>query len=43
MKFFTLVIGVLLILSVRAGDKKVDLSKIHGRIQFVQSFPGPAK
>jgi hypothetical protein len=27
-----------LILAVRAGDKKVDVSKIHGRIQFVQSF-----
>jgi hypothetical protein len=23
----------------RAGEKKVDVSKIHGRIQFVQSFP----
>lgn len=29
-----------LILVVRAGDKrKVDVSKIHGRIQFVKSFP----
>jgi hypothetical protein len=38
----SLVVGVLLaalILAVRAGDKKVDVSKIHGRIQFVQSFP----
>jgi hypothetical protein len=30
---------VLLNLGVRAGDKKVDVSKIHGRIQFVKSFP----
>jgi hypothetical protein len=29
----------LLALNVRAGDKKVDVSKIHGRIQFVKSFP----
>jgi hypothetical protein len=29
-----------LVLVVRAGDKKkVDVSKVHGRIQFVQSFP----
>ena len=28
-----------LILTGRASDKKVDVSKIHGRIQFVQSFP----
>lgn len=28
-----------LILGVRAGDKKVDVSKIHGRIQYVKSFP----
>ena len=27
-----------LVLVVRAGDKKVDVSKIHGRIQFVKSF-----
>ncbi|HEY8835807.1 MAG TPA: hypothetical protein VIM09_09505 [Chthoniobacterales bacterium] len=39
MKRITLVVGVLLTLSVRAGDKKVDVSKIHGRIQFVNSFP----
>jgi hypothetical protein len=25
-------------LVIRAGDKKVDVSKIHGRIQFVKSF-----
>jgi hypothetical protein len=43
MRRVTLVIGVLLTLSVRAGDKKVDVSKVHGRIQFVTSFPGPAK
>lgn len=29
----------LLILGVRAGDKKVNVSKIHGRIQYVNSFP----
>ena len=23
----------------RAGDKKVDVAKVHGRIQFVNSFP----
>jgi hypothetical protein len=28
-----------LALVVRASDKKVDVSKIHGRIQYVQSFP----
>jgi hypothetical protein len=27
-----------LVLIVRADDKKVDVSKIHGRIQFVKSF-----
>ena len=27
-----------LALVARAGDKKVDVAKIHGRIQFVQSF-----
>jgi hypothetical protein len=27
-----------LIVVVRAGDKKVNVSKIHGRIQFVDSF-----
>lgn len=26
-------------LAVRAGDKKCDVSKIHGRIQYVSSFP----
>jgi hypothetical protein len=26
-------------LAVRAGDTKVDVSKIHGRIQYVTSFP----
>ncbi|PYJ07393.1 MAG: hypothetical protein DMF06_15875 [Verrucomicrobia bacterium] len=30
---------LLLLLGVRAGDKKVDVSKIHGRIQYVRSFP----
>ena len=30
---------IVLALSVRASDKKVDVSKIHGRIQFVRSFP----
>jgi hypothetical protein len=30
---------VLLVLGVRAGDKKVNVSKIHGRIQYVKSFP----
>jgi hypothetical protein len=39
MKRATLIMAVLLALPVRAGDKKVDVSKIHGRIQFVQSFP----
>ena len=30
---------LLFVLIVRAsGDKKVDVSKVHGRIQFVQSF-----
>jgi hypothetical protein len=29
----------LLIIVVRAGDKKVDVSRIHGRIQYVKSFP----
>jgi hypothetical protein len=29
----------LLVLGVRAGDKKVDVSKVHGRIQYVKSFP----
>ncbi|MEY2564613.1 MAG: hypothetical protein QOH88_2806 [Verrucomicrobiota bacterium] len=30
---------VLFLPGVRAGDKKVDVSKIHRRIQFVKSFP----
>ena len=30
---------VLFVLAVRAGDKKVNVSKIHGRIQYVKSFP----
>jgi hypothetical protein len=29
----------LLVLAVHAGDKKVNVSKIHGKIQYVQSFP----
>ena len=29
----------LLALAVRAGETKVDVSKIHGRIQYVNSFP----
>jgi hypothetical protein len=28
-----------LILGVRAGDKKAHISKVHGRIQYVTSFP----
>jgi hypothetical protein len=39
MKRATLILVMLLALAARAGDKKVDVSKIHGRIQFVQSFP----
>jgi hypothetical protein len=35
----TAVFVCLHILAVQAGDKKVDVSKIHGRIQFVKSFP----
>jgi hypothetical protein len=35
----SIVVAILLAFSVRAGDKKVDVSKIHGRIQFVHSFP----
>ena len=30
---------VLLVFGARAGDKKVDVSKVHGRIQYVKSFP----
>ena len=29
----------LLLPGVRAGDKKVNVSKVHGRIQYVKSFP----
>jgi hypothetical protein len=29
----------LLLLGVLAGEKKVDVSRIHGRIQYVKSFP----
>lgn len=29
----------LLVIVVRAGDKKVDVSRIHGRTQHVKSFP----
>jgi hypothetical protein len=43
MKVATLIVVLLLAMSVRAGDKKVHVSKIHGRIQYVNSFPGPAK
>lgn len=33
-------VPIALILAVRAGDKKkIDVSKIHGRIQYVNSFP----
>jgi uncharacterized protein YlzI (FlbEa/FlbD family) len=38
----TLTVALVLVavaLVVRAGDKKVDVSKIHGRIQYVNSFP----
>ncbi|MEY2579750.1 MAG: hypothetical protein QOI49_2574 [Verrucomicrobiota bacterium] len=34
-----IVAAALLAFSVRAGDKKVDVSKIRGRIQYVNSFP----
>ena len=30
---------VLLVLGVGAGEKKVDFSRIHGRVQDVQSLP----
>jgi hypothetical protein len=33
------VVLVALALVARGGDKKVDVSKIHGRIQYVNSFP----
>jgi hypothetical protein len=35
----TLILVLLLAFSVRAGDKKVDVAKVHGKIQFVNSFP----
>jgi hypothetical protein len=35
----SLAIAALLILVVRAGDKKVNVAKVHGRIQYVKSFP----
>jgi hypothetical protein len=38
MKRTVLILAALLCLSVSASDKKVDVSKIHGRIQFVKSF-----
>jgi hypothetical protein len=34
----TVILILLLAFSVRASDKKVDVAKVHGRIQFVQSF-----
>lgn len=43
MKRGLLLATVLLAFSVRAGDKKIDVTKVHGRIQYVKSFPGPAK
>ena len=42
MKRMTLVLAAAVTLflpGVRAGDKKPNVSKIHGRIQYVQSFP----
>jgi hypothetical protein len=33
------VVLIALVLVARGGDKKVDVSKIHGRIQYVNSFP----
>ena len=33
------VLLAVLILAARGEKKKIDVSKIHGRIQFVQSFP----
>src|SRR6478672_10927864 len=38
MKRASLVILTLMALSVHAGDKKVHVAKIHGKIQFVNSF-----
>ena len=37
--FITAALLALLILAVRAGDKKPNVSKVHGRIQYVKSFP----
>ena len=37
--FLIAALSVSLVLAVRAGDKKVNVSKIHGRIQYVKSFP----
>jgi hypothetical protein len=33
MKRATLILVLVLAFSVRAGDKKVDVSKVHGKIQ----------
>jgi uncharacterized protein YlzI (FlbEa/FlbD family) len=33
------VLLAVLILAARAGNKKLDVSRIHGRIQYVNSFP----
>jgi hypothetical protein len=35
----TIALLALFALAGRAGDKKGDVSKIHGRIQYVSSFP----
>jgi uncharacterized protein YlzI (FlbEa/FlbD family) len=35
----TIALLALLCLGGRAGDKTIDVSKIHGRIQYVNSFP----
>jgi uncharacterized protein YlzI (FlbEa/FlbD family) len=35
----TVIISTLLVCGVLARDKKLDVSKVHGRIQFVKSFP----
>ena len=35
----TMALLAVVALAVRAGDNKVDVSKIHGRIQYVTSFP----
>jgi hypothetical protein len=39
MKRTALFLALLFAFSVRAGDKKVDVAKVHGRIQYVNSFP----